>query len=42
VEAGIFDCYDDTTGSGTQGTGNTWEASNRGPNDSPHLICPAP
>lgn len=42
VAAGTFDCYDETTGSGTRGTGNTWTASNYGPNDVPHLICPSP
>lgn len=42
VAAVTYDCYDGTTGTGTQSTGNTWTASNYGPNDFPHLICPSP
>lgn len=40
--SGANDCYDDTSGSGTQSTANTWAASNHGPQDFPNGICPAP
>ena len=34
-----FDCEDDSTGSGTSGTANTW-TNNNGVTDDPNGICP--
>jgi nitrous oxidase accessory protein NosD len=36
---GNFDCEDDSTGSGTAGTANTW-VNNNGVTDNPNGICP--
>jgi parallel beta-helix repeat protein len=35
----VFDCEDDSTGSGTAGTANTW-VNNNGGTDNPNGICP--
>jgi hypothetical protein len=35
----VFDCEDESTGSGTAGTANTW-VNNNGGTDSPNGICP--
>lgn len=34
-----YDCEDDSTGSGTAGTANTW-VDNNGVTDNPNGICP--
>jgi hypothetical protein len=34
----VYDCADDTTGSGTRGTGNTWRG-NHGATSSPAGLC---
>ncbi|HEV2951307.1 MAG TPA: hypothetical protein VGZ51_04295 [Actinomycetota bacterium] len=36
---GNLDCEDDSSGSGTSGTANTW-TSNNGVTDDPNGICP--